>query len=142
MSHKFEVCCFDSELIGTRKECDRLSYEGKHTEFNLFYHQNNNKTFYCLNRKGLGEYWWCVVQDQETFCSEKCNACDVCKFLARVFVCLQNSYFFNPRNDVPYQPILWRVFNKNIHKKSQSFRLEIAKTVRSQNLVLNYGQTR
>ena len=100
MSHKFEFCCFDSELIGTRKECDRLSCEGKHTEFNLFYHQNNNKTFYCLNRKGLGEYWRCVVQDQETFCSEKCNACDVRKFLARVFVCLQNSYFFNPRNDV------------------------------------------
>ena len=100
MSHKFEVCCFDSELIGTRKECDRLSCEGKHTEFNLFYHQNNNKTFYCLSRKGLGEYWRCVVQDQETFCSEKCNACDVRKFLARVFVCLQNSYFFNPRNDV------------------------------------------
>lgn len=100
MSHKFEVCCFDSELIGTRKECDRLSCEGKHTEFNFFYHQNNNKTFYCLNRKGLGEYWRCVVQDQETFCSEKCNACDVRKFLARVFVCLQNSYFFNPRNDV------------------------------------------
>ena len=59
-----------------------------------------------------------------------------------MFECLQNSYFFNPRTDMPYQPILWRVFTQNIDKTCDKYRLQIAKTVKSSNLVLNYGSTR
>ena len=43
-----------------------------------------------------------------------------------VFIELQDSYFFCPNTSVannheqvPYQPILWRVFNSVIDKKSQ-----------------------
>ena len=45
MENRFEICCHDSVLIGTRSECDRLSCEGKHAEFNLFYHKVNNEYF-------------------------------------------------------------------------------------------------
>ena len=56
MENRFEICCHDSVLIGIRSECDRLSCEGEHTEFNLFYHKVNNEYFYCVNRQQLGEY--------------------------------------------------------------------------------------
>ena len=41
MENRFEICCLDSLLIGTRSECDRLSCtEGKHAPvFNLYYHK-------------------------------------------------------------------------------------------------------
>ena len=67
MENRFEICCDDSVLIGTRSECDRLSYEGKHTELNLFYHKANNEYFYCVNRQQLGEYWRCVIEDGDAF---------------------------------------------------------------------------
>ena len=51
MENRFEICCDDSVLIGTRSECDRLSYEGKHT----------------VNRQQLGEYWRCVIEDGDAF---------------------------------------------------------------------------
>ena len=56
MENRFEICCHDSVLIGIRSECDRLSCEGKHTEFNLFYHKVNNEYFHFVNRQRLGEY--------------------------------------------------------------------------------------
>ena len=34
----FEKCCFDPQEVGTQKECDRLSCDGKYTEFTLFFH--------------------------------------------------------------------------------------------------------
>ena len=51
MENRFSICCHDSLLIGTRSERDRLScQEGKHSPvFNVYYHQGNNKYFYCLN---------------------------------------------------------------------------------------------
>ena len=69
MENRFSICCHDSLLIGTRSECDRLScQEGKHSPvFNVYYHQGNNKCFYCLNRKQLGQYWQCLVEDRELF---------------------------------------------------------------------------
>ena len=37
MSCFFEKCCFDAQVVGTQKECDRLNRDGKHTEFTLFF---------------------------------------------------------------------------------------------------------
>ena len=51
MSYYFQKCCFGAEVIGKRAECDRLSCDGKHTEFTLFFHKVNSEYFYCLNRK-------------------------------------------------------------------------------------------
>ena len=53
MSCYFEKCCFDAQEVGTQKECDIISCDGKHREFTLFLHKKNNQYFYCLNRKQL-----------------------------------------------------------------------------------------
>ena len=39
MENRFEICCYDSALIETRSEYDRLSCEGDQNVFNLFYHK-------------------------------------------------------------------------------------------------------
>ena len=65
----FNHCCFNSELLGKRTECDRLSCRGKH-EFGLYYRKVSGCLHYLLNRKELNEYWKCCVQDQEEFCPE------------------------------------------------------------------------
>ena len=56
--------------------------------------------------------------------------------------------FFHPKTSVannqeklPYQPVLWRVFNSVINKKNKNFRIEIAKSIPHCGLVLNYGKT-
>ena len=36
-------------VVGKQTECDKLSCEGKHTEFTLFFHKVNNTSFYCLS---------------------------------------------------------------------------------------------
>ena len=46
---------------------------------------------------------------------------------------MQESYFFSPRKDMDYQPIAWKVFFKQ-PKYYIDFRLEIAKTVKSDKL--------
>ena len=136
-----EKCCFDAQEVGTRKECARLSCDGKHTEFTLFFHKKNNQFFYCLNRKQLEECWECIVKDQEVFCPEKCNNCAVCKFLTKPYNKLKSAYFFSARKDMPYQPILWRIFTNVIDKNNKIiFRIEIGKTVKAFNLVYN-GET-
>ena len=66
-----------------------------------------------------------------------------------VFVELQyffTSYFFIPNTkvannneDKPYQPVIWRVYNRPSNKKE--FRIEIAKSIPRIGLVLDYGQT-
>ena len=80
MSYYFQKCCFDSEKNGVRNECDKLSCisNGKHN-FGLFFHRNNDETFYCLKRKQLEEYWQCVIAEQQAFCPDKCGFCDILK---------------------------------------------------------------
>ena len=85
MENRFEICCHDSVLTGSRSECDRLSCEGKHTEFNLFYHKVNSEYFYCVNRQQLGEYWRCVIEDRDCFCPDRCDKCNICKAMSDVF---------------------------------------------------------
>ena len=139
MSRYYEKCCFEAGIIGKRVECDRLSCVGKHTEFTLFFHKINNTSSYCLNRKQLEEYWQCIVKDQEVSCPEKCNKCDVYKFLAQAYEELKDSWFFTPNKSLPSQPILWRIFTKD-QKNSSVFRTEIAKTVKATGRVY-HGET-
>ena len=130
MSYYFEKCYFDADAIGKRTECDRLSCKGKNTEFTLFFHKVKNTSFYCLNKKQLEEYWKCIVKDQEVFCPEKCNKCDVCEFLSKASEELKDSWFFTPNKSLSYQPILWQIFTKD-QKNNSVLRTEIAKTVKA-----------
>ena len=149
MENRFEICCHDSLLIGTRSECDRLSCEGKHKPlFNLYYHKANNEYFYCVNREQLGQYWRCVVEDRDAFCPDKCDKCNMWKEMSDVFAELQDSCFFyqrtyaaNSQEEIPYQPILWRTFTSIIDKNNKRFSIEIGKSIPDRGLVLNYGKT-
>ena len=95
MANRFEICCHDSLLIGTRSECDSLTCEGKHAPvFNLFQHQVNKEDLYCVNRDQLEQYWHCVVEDRDTFCPDRCDKCNICKEMTNAFTELQDSYFF------------------------------------------------
>ena len=132
MENRFLNCCYDSLLIGTRSECDRLNCQGKHLPlFNWYYH-NNNEYFYCLNRDQLGQYWQCVVEDRDSFCRSRCDQYNICKEMSDVFTELQDSYFFYPRTsvannhkEIPYQPVLWRLFTSVIDKSNKIFCIEI-----------------
>ena len=137
-------------MIGTRSECDRVICEGKHTPvFNLYYHKVNNEYFYCLNRDQLGQYWQCVIEDRDVFCPDRCDKCNICKEMSVVFTfAIQKSYFFYPKIDlannhkeIPYQPILWRIFAGVIDKDNKKFCIEIGKLIPNRGLVLIYGKT-
>ena len=71
---------------------------------------------------------------------DKCGFCEICKEFDHISDCLKRSYFFSPRVDYNYQPVLPRVILKK-NDKSQKFRIEIAETVEANHLVLNYDQT-
>ena len=150
MENRFLNCCHDSLLIGIRSECDRFScQEGKHDPvFDLYYHKGNNEYFYCVNRNQLGQYWKCVVEDGDAYCPSTCDKCNICNEMTEIFSELQDSYFFYPRTsfannpeDIPYQPVLWRVFKSVINKGNKKCHIEIGKSVKHRGLVLNYGAT-
>ena len=68
--------------------------------------------------------------------------------MSDVFTELQDSYFFNPKtnlankqDELPYEPVLWRIFNSVKNKNNKNFRIEIAKLIPHSALVLNYGKT-
>ena len=146
---RFENCCFDYTLIGTWSECDRLSCKGEHDPvLKLYHHKDNKKICYCLNRNQLGQFWQCVVNDRITFCPDHCENCNVCKVMHEVFVELQDAYFFYPttqkankEESIPYQPVLWCVFTNVIDKNRKTIYIPIAKSIFSNDLVLNSGMT-
>ena len=116
--------------------------------FNLYYHKVNKTWCYCLNRNQLVQYWQCVVQDRDTFCQSRCDRCNLCKEMNDVFVELQDVYFFSPKTTPanneepkPYQPVLWRVFTNIIDKNRKQLYIEIAKSIPSYDLALDYGKT-
>ena len=94
MQNRFLICCHDFLLIGTRSECDRFCCpEGNHKPvFNLYYHKGNNEYCYCLNRKQLGQYWKCVVEDRDSFCPSRCDQCNICKEMLDAFTELQDIF--------------------------------------------------
>ena len=150
MENCFLTCCHDSVLIGTRSECDRLQCQGNQDPvFNVFYHKVNNEYFYCFNRNQLGQYWKCVVEDRDFFCSSRCDRCSICKEMSDVFSELQDSYFLYPKttaannyDEIPYQPVLWRIFTSTLNKRNERFRIDIAKLIPNTGLVLDFGETR
>ena len=114
----------------------------------MYYHKGNNEYFYCANRKQLGQYWKCAVEDRDAFCPSRCDKCNICNEMTEIFTKLQDSHFFylrtsvaNNQEDIPYQPGLWRVFNSVINNGNKKFRIEIGKSVKHRRLVLNYGET-
>ena len=114
----------------------------------MYFHRVNNEYFYCLDREQLGQYCKCVIEDRDSFCYSKCDRCSICKEMSDVFIELRDSYFFHPKtslannhDELPYQPVLWRVFNSVINKNAKRFRIEIAKSIPHNGLVINYGKT-
>ena len=104
--------------------------------------------FLLFESKTVGQYWRCVIEDIDSFCPSKCDKCNICKEMTDVFVELQDSYLFYPKTsvandyeEVPYQPIMWHVFNSVIDKKNKKFRIEIGKSIPHTGLILNYGKT-
>ena len=70
------------------------------------------------------------------FCPDRCDKCDICKEMSDVFTELQDSYFFYSRTDstnnseeIPYQPLLWRIFTSVIDKNNQRFRIGMGKSI-------------
>ena len=62
---------------------------------------------------------------------------------------LQDSWLFNPKtsldnnhDEIPYQPVLWRIFISTLNERNKKFRIEIARSIPNTGLVLDYGQTR
>ena len=51
------------------------------------------------------------------------------------------TYAANSQEEIPYQPILWRIFTSIIDKNNKGFRIEIGKSTSNRGLVLNYGKT-
>ena len=132
MENRFLTCCYDSVVIGTRSKRDRLQCQGNHNPvFNVFHHKVNNQYFYCLNRKQLGQYWRCVVEDRDYFCSNRCDRCSICKEMTDVFSELQDSWFFYPKttvannfDQIPYQSVLWCIFTSILDKKIENLGLK------------------
>ena len=61
---------------------------------------------------------------------------------------LQDSYFLYPKttvannyDEIPYQPVLWRIFTSTLNKRNERFRIDIAKLIPNTGLVLDVGQT-
>ena len=89
-----------------------------------------------------------MVEDRDSFCPSRCDQCNICKEMSYVFTELQESYFFYPRTsvanseeEIPYQPVLWRVFISIIDKNNKKFHIEIGKSIPHSGLILNYGKT-
>ena len=96
----------------------------------------------------MGQYWQCVVEDRDSSCPGRCDQCNICKKMSDVFTELQDSYFFYPKTsvannheEIPYQPVLRRVFTSVIDKNNKKFRIEIGKSIPHCGLVLNHGKT-
>ena len=140
MENRFAKYCFDSEVVGFHYECDRLNCRGNHA-FTLYW--QNNLYFYCLNRKQLGQYYRCIVEDCQWLCPGECKCCSVCKEMSEDFSELQRVYFFQPNvsGDKPLQPVMWLIFNRNIDKNNRQFKTEIAKSIPHIGIVTNYGHT-
>ena len=52
-----------------------------------------------------------------------------------------NSHQANNQEEVPYQPILWKVFASVIDKNNKKNYIEIGKSIANFGVVLNHGKT-
>ena len=95
MKNKFEKCCFDYDLVRKASQCDRINCLEHESKFSVYYHKVNNDYCYCLNHIQLGEYWRCVLNDRDYFCSNSCEKCMICKEVSHIFSELPDGYFFD-----------------------------------------------
>ena len=140
MNYYFEKCCFDYELVRKTSQCERITCQGNHNpEFTVYFHKVNNNSCYCLNRKQLRQYWFCIVQDREKLCPMSCSRCKICKEFTHFFSELTDAYFFtlkkaNDNTVILSQPVLWRVFSAN------EIYIGIAKSKKSTGIITDYGE--
>ena len=81
-------------------------------------------------------------------CKSQCGRCSICNEMSHIFVKLQDVYFFQPNvtcrsasDEKPLQPVMWRIFNRNISKNNNSFDIEIAKSIPHIGILTNYAKT-
>ena len=142
---RFEKCCYDFDLVRKTSQCDRINCFANHDpQFSVYYHKNNNQSCFCLNRRQLGQYWRCIINDRDYFCPSSCEQCKVCKEVSHIFSELQNTYFFNPNTrvhcsseNIPYQPVAWRIFSAT--NKNQ-LSIQIAKSKQSLVIITDNGE--
>ena len=93
--------------------CD-VNCKSEHKQISLYL----DKKFYgrslyaILNRKGSGELLHCFCNENKKKCGfcDHYNNCIHCKKLKYIRECLDNTYFFSPRKDAPWQPTYWKIF--------------------------------
>ena len=97
------------------------------------------KGFIVQLKKQLNAYWQCVLTEHWLICPEWCKKCGCCKELALFRKELKESWFFSPRTDYNYQPVLQILFffNENLNL---NFRIEIAKTEKSDKIIDQMGR--
>ena len=106
---RFEECCFNYDFVHVTTQCDWLNCKVNHDPpFEIFFHKNNDKYCYCLDRNQLNQYWRSV-------CGRDCGKCFACKEFSLIFTELQESYFFcanvsSSGHTKPYQPVTWHIF--------------------------------
>ena len=134
MKNRFLNCCFNFQLVGHHFECDRINCNGNHSpEFPIYRQKSLGLHCYCLNRQQLGQHWRGIVEDYNFSCQSQFGRCSICSEMSHIFVKLQDVYFFQPNvtcsayNEEPLQPVLWRIFNRNISENNNCFNIEIAK---------------
>ena len=134
MKNRFLNCCFNFQLVGHHFECDRINCNGNHSpEFPVYRQKSLGLHCYCLNRQQLGQHWRGIVEDYNFSCQSQFGRCSICSEMSHIFVKLQDVYFFQPNvtcsayNEEPLQPVLWRIFNRNISENNNCFNIEIAK---------------
>ena len=148
MENPFLNCCFNFQLVGHHFECDRINCNGNHSpEFPVYRQKSLGLHCYCLNRQQLGQYWRGIVEYYNFLCQSQFGRCSICSEMSHIFVKLQDVYFFQPNvtcsayNEEPLQPVLWRIFNRNISENNNCFNIEIAKSIPHIGIVTNYAKT-
>ena len=124
MANRSELCCHHFDLVRKTSHCDRINCFGNHdAQFSVYFHRSNGSC-YCLNRKQLGQYWSCIINNKDYFCPSSCEQCKICKEVSHIFPELQDAYFFTPNThfffseNIPYQPVAWRIFSATKNEKT------------------------
>ena len=139
MENCFSNCCFNFRFVGQHSECDRINCKGDHIpEFSVYCEKSLGFHCYCLNRHQLS-------QDFNFLCKSQCSRCNICSEMSHIFTELQDVYFFQPdvtcsATEKPLQPVMWRIFNRNISKNNNCFKIEIAKSIPHVGIATNYSK--
>ena len=143
MENRILKCCFNSQLVGHHFECNRINCKGNLSpEFPVYHEKSLGLHCYCPNRHQLGQYCRYIAEDCNFLCKSQCS---ICSEMSHIFTKLQDVYFFQPNvtcsaTEKPLQPVMWRIFNRNISKNNNCFKIEIAKSIPHVGIVTNYSK--